>query len=331
MPLETVWCFTTKGGNPMTKSVRFCFIFALFAMFAPAVHSQGQKQTTAQPAAREVSVDQVISFIKAKVSEDIIIAQIRKRGAFDPSPDQIVQLKQAGASDNIIRAMMDPQGQPVAASVAPPAVATSRPQSSAAVNPAAVPAAAPAMTPAVNDENNPLAQHDSGIYLYDEGRNGNTKLIPLERAAYQGTKTSNMLALRRSQKAILQGERAGIQTSERPVFYFYFEDRAAGLGKGLLGSYLTSPNQFSLVKLQVAKGHRETLLAEIGLLGGTKNTDDRAMVSFKTERIRTGIYKVTPNRDLVTGEYCFMASSGTGAQGSGAGGSVEIFDFSAGQ
>ncbi len=283
----------------------------------------------AKPPANELTAEQVVQLVQAGLSEDLVIAKIKKNNkAFDLSTEQLLQLKKAGVSDNIIRLLMDPTAQPVAAPVAPLTVATPQSQSS---NTPAAPTATLVTTPTVNDDNNPLAPHDSGIYLYDEDRNGNVKLVPLERAAYQGTRTSNMLAIRRRVRAVLQGERAGIQTSERPVFYFYFEDRAAGLGKGLLGSYLTSPNQFSLVKLQVAKGHRETLLAEIGILGGTKNTDDSAMVSFKTERIRAGLYKVTPNRNLVAGEYCFMASSGTGAHASGAGESVEIFDFSAGQ
>jgi hypothetical protein len=34
------------------------------------------------------------------------------------------------------------------------------------------------------------------------------------------------------------------------------------------------------LKLTVQKGHRETLIAEIGLLGGTKNIDDKAVVTF---------------------------------------------------
>ncbi len=82
-----------------------------------------------RPPANELTVEQVIQLVKAGLSEDLVIAKIKKDSkAFDLSAEQLLQLKKAGASDNIIRILMDPQAQPVAipapvlATVAPPVI-----------------------------------------------------------------------------------------------------------------------------------------------------------------------------------------------------------------
>jgi hypothetical protein len=49
------------------------------------------------------------------------------------------------------------------------------------------------------------------------------------------------------------------------------------------------------------------------------------MVLFTTDRIRNGVYKITPNADLVSGEYAFIASSGMG--GPATTHTVVIYDF----
>ena len=52
------------------------------------------------------------------------------------------------------------------------------------------------------------------------------------------------------------------------------------------------------------------------------------MITFKSERLRSGLYKVTMNEPLAPGEYCFLASLGAlGAYGAGAAGAADLFDF----
>jgi len=84
------------------------------------------QKTEPQPAkpANELTVEQVIQLVQAGLSEDLIIARIKKNNkAFDLSTEQILQLKKAGVSDNIIRVLMDPQAQPVITPPTPPATA----------------------------------------------------------------------------------------------------------------------------------------------------------------------------------------------------------------
>jgi len=131
-------------------------------------------------------------------------------------------------------------------------------------------------------------------------------------------------------KAVIPGQHASIRTLDaQPGFYFYFEDKAAGLGKSGFGSgAVSNPNQFALINLDVTKSSRETIIGEFGALGATTGTHEKSMVTFKSERIRAGLYKVVPNGPMTPGEYCFLVSQvSMGAFGAGAAGAAQIFDF----
>lgn len=131
-------------------------------------------------------------------------------------------------------------------------------------------------------------------------------------------------------KAVIPGQHASLRTPDtRPVFYFYFEDKAAGLGKGGFGAgTVSNPNQFALVKLEITKSSRETIIGEFGALGASSGTHQKSMVTFKSERIRNGLYKVVPDASMEPGEYCFLVSQvSMGAFGAGAAGAAQIFDF----
>lgn len=190
---------------------------------------------------------------------------------------------------------------------------------------------------AVGHPNDPLVAHDSGIWLYTKDRDNKPTMVVLERAAWQGSKTGGTLTTaitygikKAHTKAIIPAPHAGIQTEDAsPKFYFYFEDKAAGLGRTYFGvGNLSNPNQFALIKLEVTKRDRQTVIGEFSIWGGSSGTNEKSMVAFKSERLRNGLYKVTPNAPLRDGEYCFIASSGVQrAYNSGAAGAVDIFDF----
>jgi hypothetical protein len=57
-----------------------------------------------------MTIDDVIKLSKARLSDDLIIQQIRKKGQrFDLSTDQLLQLKNAQVSERIIQVMIDPK------------------------------------------------------------------------------------------------------------------------------------------------------------------------------------------------------------------------------
>ncbi len=67
-------------------------------------------------------MDSVIQLVKAGMSDDLIIKSLKKTNkSADLSPADMVKLKQAGVSDNVIGVMLDPSSTPApAAAAAPP-------------------------------------------------------------------------------------------------------------------------------------------------------------------------------------------------------------------
>lgn len=267
--------------------------------------------------------DSVVKMVKAGLSEDVIVSMVKTQLAkYTLTPDQLIILKGTGVPDRVVAAMVEKNSG-----------ASSTPLGGAGASGATLAAG----TVAAGDPNDPMAPHDSGIYLYSKDKNGENKLTVLEQAAYQGSKTGGMLASsftygikKAKMKAVIPGQRASIRTGEaQPVFYFYFEDKASGLGKGGFGAgSVSNPNQFALVKLEVTKSSRETIIGEFGMMGASSGTHQKSMVTFKSERLRPGLYKVNPTVSMEPGEYCFLVSQvNMGAMGAGASGAAQIFDF----
>ncbi len=292
-----------------------------------------------------LAIDSVLAMAQAGLSEDLIIAKLRRDArAFDLSSDDMIRLKKANLSDAVLKVMLDskadiktsqsaaPPSAPVSILVQTPAVAGIVP-----VNPSgATPNPGSSVT---GDPNDPMTQHESGIYLYTKDRDGKPQMIVLERAAYQGEKTGGLFTSamtygikKAKAKAVIPGPRAGIRTGDpSPIFYFYFDDKAAGLGRSSFGANVSNPNQFALVKLEVTKSNRETIIAEFGAFGQSSGTNSKSMAGFKSERIRAGLYRVVANEPLQPGEYCFLAFLGAlGAYGAGAAGAVDLLDFGIG-
>lgn len=266
--------------------------------------------------------DSILKMVQANLAEDVIISMVRTQPAkYTVTPDQLIALKSAGVPDRVVAAMVE----------------KSSGAGAPGVNRNATGATPAAGATAGGDPNDPLAPHDSGIYLYAKDRDGEYKLTILEQAAYQGSKTGSPLGSaltyglkKMKMRAVIPGPRAGIRSADaQPVFYFYFEDKAAGLGKGRFGAgAVSNPDQFALVKLETTKSSRETVIGQFGTLGSSVGTDPKAMVTFKSERLRTGLYKVVPSEPMNAGEYCFLVSqSNLSVYGAGAAAAAQIFDF----
>jgi len=66
---------------------------------------QAEPQKAAAPA--QLTIEQIIQMVAAKLPDDVIISTIRKSGSkFDLTPDALIKLKTAGVSDAVLRAMM---------------------------------------------------------------------------------------------------------------------------------------------------------------------------------------------------------------------------------
>jgi len=72
-----------------------------------------QTQRTLAQTPSKMTVDDVITMLQVHLGDDLIIAQIRKnKTTISLSADDMIRLKKAGASDDLIRVMMDPQLPP---------------------------------------------------------------------------------------------------------------------------------------------------------------------------------------------------------------------------
>src|SRR5579862_9111920 len=86
------------------------------------------KPAAAKPSAAPSPVDSVIQSVKAGLSENLIIKTLqRDNKPMNLTPADLVKLKNAGVSENIIGVMLDPASAPAPAAAAAPAAAPAPP------------------------------------------------------------------------------------------------------------------------------------------------------------------------------------------------------------
>ena len=189
------------------------------------------------------------------------------------------------------------------------------------------------------DPNDPSAGREAGIYLF-ESKDGQRLMTQLEPSIstqsksggfFQSAMTYGIAKIK--SKAVIANNNAKLQIpTARPVFYFYFEIKNAGLSNSgnVYSGSSTSPNEFVLVKMDQKKNARELVVGQANLLGAESGTLDKYSRPFDYEKLAPGVYKVTPKSDLDKGEYGFFYGGSTpiAAYGYfGAGISPKIFDF----
>jgi hypothetical protein len=249
--------------------------------------------------------DKVVTMVKAGLPSSIIVNKIHSsKGNFDTSTDELIRLKSEKVPDDVINAIV-----------------------SASSHDSSAKAAVGAGDAARTDPNDPLSAHEAGIYLYQETRD-EKRMIQLEPSVSKQTKSGGFLAsavtygiAKIKFKASLAGASAPLQiATPRPVFYFYFEVKNAGLSTNTY--YATSPSEFSLVKFDQKSNSREVTVSQANAFGAQSGTMDKAARAFNVEKLSPGVYRVTPQQDLAEGEYGFY--NGSGAQGASV---AKIFDF----
>jgi hypothetical protein len=269
---------------------------------APAVHPAAKASDTLGNA-------DVIKMVEAKLPEEVIITKIQtSKTSFDLSTPALVELNNSGVSANIVKAMMTPK------SVPPP------------------PADPPKEAPPPPDPNDPNSPHESGIYAYTEKASGK-KMILLEPTVYTQGKSGGVFKsamtygiAKMKWKAVVRNPRANVRFSDPGVvFYFYFEEKGAGLSHA--GSGTSTPNEFTLLRLEVKGDTRETVVMKGNVFGASSGTEDKANVPFTSTKIGPGVYKIVPNAPLKPGEYAFISAGTTGAFMPGAASANRLFDF----
>jgi len=285
-------------------------VLVIFAAHLPAQETTPTLKEAAQPAQPEVVTNQtVVEMVNAKLPSDVIITKIQtSKTQFDLSTAALVKLNEGGVPSDVVKAMMQKGSEPPAAA-----------------------AASQAEPP--GDPNDPSTWHDPGIYVFaSNGRE--RKLTMLEPTVYTQGHSGGHFASAMTYgiakikwKAVVRNAHSNVRIGDpKAVFYFYFEEKGAGLSYPQFGGTST-PNEFTLLKFDVKSDARETTVMKANAFGSSSGTDDKANIGFKFEKLKPGIYKVTPTRDLTAGEYCFLSASMGGAYAPGAAAANRLFDF----
>jgi hypothetical protein len=122
-------------------------------------------------------------------------------------------------------------------------------------------------------------------------------------------------------RAKIPGPNAALRISEsKPVFYMYFP-----AGSGFTD--VASPNQFTLLTLDIKKDRREVEIGRVKPVQGNvvmtfMGFDKEKVIAASAEKLRPYIFKVTPDTVLPPGEYAFIAKAGLSESQPAA-----IFDF----
>lgn len=291
----------------------------------------------AQDAAKPVTPDDVLTMMSAGLSDSIILTKIHQHNKpLDLSTDDLVRLKKAKVSDAVIRELMDPSAVPESVS-SPTTVVV---QSSLLGNSGVASGATPVAGDLAGDPNDPLAAHDSGIYVLTTDHDGKSHMVELERTAYQGAKTGGMFTpamtygiAKAKSKAIIPGKAAGIRVGDAmPVFYFYFDQKSAGLSSSsyFSGQNISNPSQFALIHLDTDKNSRSAEIGEFSMWGASSGNNQKAVVAFTSEKMKPGLYRVKLSTALKAGEYCFMAAPAATSSYAGMAGATashDLFDF----
>lgn len=253
----------------------------------------------------------VINLVRAGIGNEAVIAKIKTAdGKYDLDSADLVALKSQGVPSDVIAAMI---------------TASSKTQGTEA-----------AMSLTAID---PMTPHPSGLYLIDTPANRLDRIDPTQSSQaktggiFGYALTGGIASL--SVKVAIDGESARVAApNSRPSFYFFF-DASNAATSNLSSSWaagsaqtVTSPSEFTLIKLMEKKGRREARVGSMNIAGAKTGVMDKDRIAFDYELIRPGVYKVTPKQALEGGQYGFIyALSGNGTAGAL---SARIFDFSIG-
>jgi hypothetical protein len=289
----------------MRGSVLILTLVISFASLAAQIEAKSLKET--------VTNQTIIDMVAAKLPTDVIITKIQTSSTeFDLSTGGLVALNRAGVPSEVIKAMMQKN-----TALAPTLLATSA-----------------SSVPVATDVNDPASPHDPGIWAFvSDGRQ--RKMVMLEPTVYSEGKSGGVFKSAMTYgiakvrwKAVVRNAHSNTKVNDdNPVFYFYFEEKGAGLSHASFGGTST-PNEFTLLKFDVKSDSRETTVMKANAFGSSTGTDDKANIGFDFEKLRPGVYKVKAKNPLASGEYCFIGAATGTAFAPGAATANRLFDFS---
>ena len=278
-------------------------LFALLLCFVGVYSANGQDETSLR---KRLSNRDVIEMTKLGLSDDVIIAKIRKvydagtdMVSFDTSVDGLKALKAANVSEPVIKVMINP-------------------------TPAPAPIVGGGASPMTIDSS--LPPPEVGVYWRDEGKFVLVQGQTVANAKAGGKAGSMFTYGLRNQHwdATIEGPTSKNMVRDRqPVFYLYVPDGA-------------DSSDYVLLKLNKKGDRREFQIGSFGgITGGKSGVQREKEVRFHAEHLGIRIYKLTLDEALKPGEYGFFMGTGIGntmtasrgGSRSGGAASGRIWDF----
>ena len=271
--------------------------------------------------AETLTNDTIVALSKAGLGPSLIVAKIRSSpGSYQLDANSLVALKTAGVAEPVIGAMLE-------------ASTSGRVDAAAADD---------------SHSADPRAPHAAGIYVLTSWSTP-PAMQHLDATTTTQTKSGGVIGYaltygiaKVKSRSVLPTPSARIKVAvTHPTFYFYFDQANASLsrGGGRAGFWpggdqaaVTSPNEFSLVRLEVHGNSRETVTGSFNIGGSKSGVMSRDRIAFTYDDIVPGVFKVTPEQDLPPGEYAFVYAGAAGSNPmmaylGGGGGGTKFFDF----
>lgn len=273
----------------------------------------------AAPVSAEVLDNQmVVTLVQAGLGDEAVIAKIKASpNRFELGAVRLIDLRRHGVSSAVLAAMLAASAEGGVSSKA--------------------------MLSA--DSPDWKVPHPTGVYLLADWV-AEPKMIRLDPTTANQTKTGGMLGYALSggiapinMKSVIPNDKARVRAARpKPEFYFYFDEANSSLSGGANnGSWLTgntttvtSSNEFSLIRFQVKKDHREARIGSFSIAGAKSGVMDRDRIPFTYERVAPGVFRATTEAPLAPGEYGFLYSIQAG-EGPGMfrnAMTTRVFDFS---
>lgn len=258
--------------------------------------------------AAPLTLEQITALAQSGVGDEAVVAKIKSTGThMDLSVEQMLELKKKGLTGPILAALLDS------------------------------PATAPTAQQFSLTSPDPAVLHPAGVYLLDAGKG---QMVRIDPTTTNQAKTGGIFGYAltgglasASIKASIQNASARVHAAERtPTFYFFFDESNPQVGNAPsswasgTAATVTSPSEFTLIKLITKDGRREARVGSMNIAGAKTGVMDKDRVAFDYQMVRPGVYKIQPKAELAPGEYGFLFS--LNGMGNGGALSARIFDFS---
>lgn len=222
-----------------------------------------------------LTTDQVIQMVQAGLGEDLIITRLRRDGkAFNLEVEEMLRLKKAGVSDNILKVMVDPKAEITGADAADPAQST-----------APTSAAKPETTGPVSEIGVYYKRASQWVEMLPEVVNWKTGGV-LKSIASAGIVKGDV-------NGVVNGpnSRNSVKTPVEVLIY---------LPEG------TAITEYQLLRLRPKNDRREFRTVTGGIMHASGGAT-RDLVPFEGKRVAARTFEILLPANLGAGEYGFLA------------------------